>query len=58
MAVQFRDIADLKRLPVERQAKSIKSGFPVPMAKQIKLGPKPLKQKLKFPSPDRIRRVK
>lgn len=53
MAVLFKDITDLKRNPVQRQAKSIKSGFPVPMAKQIKLGPKPMLRALKFPSPKR-----
>ena len=60
MAVmQFRDVADLKRNPVERQAKTIRpgtrsitSGFPPMMAKQMQEGPRAYRP-LRFPNPDK-----
>ena len=65
MAVmQFRDVADLKREPVEREARSIKhnfpSGFPIPMSKQMSQHgqPQPLSRMAQFAHMVRMGRLK
>jgi hypothetical protein len=56
MAVDFKDISNLKRQPVERgpnlpSLRQEMKGFPLPMGKQMSQPPK----KLRFPSPKRMK---
>ncbi len=54
MAVEFKQVQDMKRVPTEKGAniKERFGGFPVPMGKQMSQPPRP---KLRFPKLKRMK---